>query len=170
MYYVCGFAYADVARPTPAFTEVLLLRKFSPVWQKGKYNGVGGKIESGETIHVAMAREFVEETGVQTDARSWELFHVERFHNGDIVYFMHTTVHRHRILDAVRNTMGKVEPAVAIEVGARTGNVVNGNKILMYNIRYLLVMSRTLLTDPEARHRWPVFDHAFGANVRLTGG
>ncbi len=51
--------------------KVLLLEKDKPQWMKGKFNGVGGKIESGESAHEAMRREFVEEIGFDI---SWELY------------------------------------------------------------------------------------------------
>ena len=55
--YVCGFLFsADRAR-------VLLIRKRRPAWQAGKLNGLGGKIEPGETPLDAMRREFREEAG-----------------------------------------------------------------------------------------------------------
>lgn len=56
--YVCGFLF-DLER-----TRVLLIRKRRPAWQAGKLNGVGGKIEPGETALDAMRREFHEETGL----------------------------------------------------------------------------------------------------------
>jgi len=49
-------------RGNPA-TEVLLGYKKSGFGQ-GKYTGFGGKIEPGETIRVAAARELAEETGI----------------------------------------------------------------------------------------------------------
>jgi len=56
--YVCGFLFsADGAR-------VVLIRKNRPAWQAGKLNGVGGKIEAGETPLDAIRREFAEETGL----------------------------------------------------------------------------------------------------------
>lgn len=73
--YVVGFTFS--AR------EVLLIRKNRPSWQAGKYNGIGGHIEPGETPDQAMTREFLEETGakgcwfefaVLTDKdRTWEV-------------------------------------------------------------------------------------------------
>ncbi|HLL90976.1 MAG TPA: NUDIX domain-containing protein [Tepidisphaeraceae bacterium] len=61
--YVCGFLFSD-DRAT-----VLLIRKRRPAWQAGKLNGVGGKIEPGETPADAMRREFHEEAGV--DRAAW---------------------------------------------------------------------------------------------------
>src|SRR5205823_2965059 len=41
--YACGFLFsADRA-------QVLLIRKRRPVWQCGKFNGIGGKLEAAET-------------------------------------------------------------------------------------------------------------------------
>ncbi len=55
---VVGFAF------TPSLRKVLLIRKNRPDWQAGFLNGVGGKIEPGETGLEAMVREFEEETGL----------------------------------------------------------------------------------------------------------
>jgi 8-oxo-dGTP diphosphatase len=43
--------------------RVVLIRKARPEWQAGRLNGVGGKVELGETKRIAMEREFFEETG-----------------------------------------------------------------------------------------------------------
>jgi len=59
--YVLGFCFSRDKE------EVVLIRKNRPEWQKGKLNGVGGKIEPEDAspLH-AMVREFKEETGVDT--------------------------------------------------------------------------------------------------------
>ena len=44
-------------------TKVLLIEKLRPDWMKGRWNGIGGKIEDGEDPHDAMDRECGEETG-----------------------------------------------------------------------------------------------------------
>jgi 8-oxo-dGTP diphosphatase len=62
--YVCGFLF------TPDRDRVLLIRKRRPAWQAGKLNGLGGKIEPGETALEAMRREFREEAGV--DVTEWQ--------------------------------------------------------------------------------------------------
>ncbi len=56
--YVVGFAFSEKA------DAVLLVKKLRPEWQKGHLNGVGGKIEEGETPAEAMNRECFEETGL----------------------------------------------------------------------------------------------------------
>jgi 8-oxo-dGTP diphosphatase len=68
--YVCGFlvtAPADGAWDPMGGGRVLLIRKARPEWQRGKLNGVGGKVEPGETPMAAMIREFTEEAGWETD-------------------------------------------------------------------------------------------------------
>jgi 8-oxo-dGTP diphosphatase len=62
--YVCGFLF------TPDRSKVLLIRKRRPAWQAGKLNGLGGKIEPGETRLDAMRREFREEAGI--DVPQWQ--------------------------------------------------------------------------------------------------
>ncbi len=48
-------------------TEILLIEKNRPRWQFGKFNGIGGKCKPDEPYHVAMVREFKEETGIDCD-------------------------------------------------------------------------------------------------------
>lgn len=63
--YVVGFAFDDLGR-------VALIKKLHPEWQAGKWNGIGGHIEDGETSKAAMEREFFEETGVRLDESLWQ--------------------------------------------------------------------------------------------------
>ena len=68
MKYVAGFMF-DATN-----AEVALIEKQRPEWQKGRLNGIGGKIEEGETPHQAMVREFEEEAGLKTEESDWHLF------------------------------------------------------------------------------------------------
>lgn len=54
--YVLGFVF------NKSFTKVVLIRKKRPEWQRNLLNGIGGKIEEGETSLDAMIRECREET------------------------------------------------------------------------------------------------------------
>lgn len=56
--YVVGFMFNENE------TDVLLIQKIKPMWQFGKMNGIGGKVEKHETFGRAMCREFQEETGI----------------------------------------------------------------------------------------------------------
>ncbi len=63
--YVTGFVFSKDLQ------HVVLLEKLSPAWQKGLLNGVGGKIEDGESPIQAMVRECEEETGVFISESNW---------------------------------------------------------------------------------------------------
>lgn len=62
-HYVLGFAFDDLGR-------VALIRKNKPDWQRGRWNGIGGKVEQ-EACFDAMEREVREETGVTVEAERW---------------------------------------------------------------------------------------------------
>ena len=64
--YVVGFLFRNNG------TEVALVRKLKPEWQRGRLNGIGGKIEPNEDSRAAMMREFAEETGANVD--DWRAF------------------------------------------------------------------------------------------------
>src|SRR6267378_2240649 len=92
MNYVCGFMMSY------DLMQFLLIRKTHPEWQKGKLNGIGGKLEKKqqltstkegdtdvwlyETPFEAMIREFYEETGIKTTRNRWRCFHIEEFDTG----------------------------------------------------------------------------------------
>ncbi len=64
--YVVGFLFDEKKQ------RVVVIKKNKPDWQKGKLNGVGGKIEPGELASVAMKREFLEEAGIEIE--NWTEF------------------------------------------------------------------------------------------------
>jgi 8-oxo-dGTP diphosphatase len=69
--YVLGFAFYKTC---PGPDRVVLIRKVRPVWQAGCLNGVGGKVNAGETQLDAMAREFQQEAGVWVEPTRWSYF------------------------------------------------------------------------------------------------
>ncbi|GAB4572422.1 MAG: 8-oxo-dGTP diphosphatase [Anaerolineae bacterium] len=63
--YTLGFIF-DASRQ-----HVLLIHKNRPAWQAGKINGVGGKLEPGESPLEGVQREVYEETGLRLPAGAW---------------------------------------------------------------------------------------------------
>lgn len=66
--YVTGFLFSNDTR------HVVLIKKINPKWQRGLFNGIGGKIEANESSIDAMVREFCEETGVITQQTDWTCY------------------------------------------------------------------------------------------------
>lgn len=64
--YVLGFAFDQ-------YGAVALIQKNRPDWQAGKWNGIGGHREPGETGHEAMSREFQEETSMIIGPTRWRM-------------------------------------------------------------------------------------------------
>jgi len=80
--YVLGFAFSEDKK------AVVLILKDKPDWQKGKWNGVGGKVElSDQSNAQAMVREFYEETGVQTELTDWKRFAELDFPEAEVFCF-----------------------------------------------------------------------------------
>jgi 8-oxo-dGTP diphosphatase len=84
--FVLGFRF----RVMLGQTQVALIRKRRPSWQAGKLNGIGGKVEAKDMgvwapQHVAMSREFLEETGVHVPPDQWRQFGTLE-HNGNPIY------------------------------------------------------------------------------------
>jgi 8-oxo-dGTP diphosphatase len=74
--FVNGFLFS------PGLEYVALIKKtHGPLGTIGKWNGIGGKVEPGESAHEAMAREFLEEAGVGFASGSWR--HYASVSDGD---------------------------------------------------------------------------------------
>ena len=84
--YVTGFLFSKDTR------YVVLIEKINPEWQRGLFNGIGGKVEVNESSIDAMVREFFEETGVNTHQADWTCYaNVYRESCYDVdVYFGHS--------------------------------------------------------------------------------
>ncbi len=79
-HWVVGFVFRNEK------SEVALVLKNRPEFQKGKLNGPGGKIEEGETPAQAMRREFKEETGA--DIQDWRAFALLKEEAGDVTFLV----------------------------------------------------------------------------------
>ena len=63
--YTLGFIF------DPTMGRVVLIEKQRPMWQKGKLNGIGGKIEKDERSIMCIVRETREESGIETSESEW---------------------------------------------------------------------------------------------------
>ncbi len=63
--YTVGFIF------DATITHILLMHKNRPDWQKGKMNGIGGRIEEVEESVACMVREAHEEVGLVTTTDQW---------------------------------------------------------------------------------------------------
>lgn len=67
-------------------SKILLLRKNNPDWQKGLYNGVGGKVDLDETPLEAIIRECQKEVGLKIS--NWNQIETIPLQSGvDLTYF-----------------------------------------------------------------------------------
>lgn len=99
--YVTGFLFSE------DLSHVVLIEKLAPEWQRGYCNGVGGKIEAGETPLHAMSREFEEETGVHIAPELWrcyakidrpDIYHLDVFMAVSDLAFEAKTVEKEKVV------------------------------------------------------------------------
>lgn len=128
--YVCGFLFMADGRPD-FLTDylVVLIRKNKPDWQRGLLNGVGGKIEPGESPEQAMVREFEEETGRPTSG--WLPLVTMSFPKA-VIHFFYLLSSQ---LVAVRSTTD--EPVEVL----RVGHLINWREDLIPNLHWLIPMA-----------------------------
>ncbi len=72
---------------SPDLSEVVLIEKLRPQAHKGQLNGLGGKVEPGESITECLIREVIEETGIQTDEEDWTQIGTLQFEEWDVEVF-----------------------------------------------------------------------------------
>ena len=139
-HYVTGFLFTKDSK------RVVLIKKLNPEWQRGLFNGVGGKREADETSLEAITREFKEETGVALDSREWVCFariHRSGFYDLDVYY-------AHSDLAFDTKTVEKEEVSL-LNVSELPGNMVP-------NLRWLI----PLALDKQADFSNPVLIQEIG--------
>lgn len=123
-FYVVGFLLDDRDR-------VVLIAKNRPGWMKGLRNGVGGKVEDGESVASAMRREFREETGlVVTD---WHCFLTYYYADG-IIWFYRAFVSAD-VLDQVTTTTDEL-----VEIW-QLGDLLQPGTPIVANLRWLVPLA-----------------------------
>ncbi len=139
--YVVGFML------DPTLNKVVLIRKQRPDWQKGKLNGVGGKVEENESPYDAMPREFREETGVET--HGWQLFAVYNFGDlgtpgslGEIYFYFYWLIG-----DVSKPKSVTDEQIVVMDV-----ETLSWRDDAIPNLRWLVQMARSMNLGEHARY------------------
>lgn len=133
--------------------RVLLINKSKPDWQRGKLNGVGGKVgdvDPLETPYDAMVREFREETGLDSEPGMWDLFCVLSGHvDGDPrlgrfrVHFFRAS---RRMLCFWLPTRTEDEVPEWVPIS----DVLSGKRPAIPNLRWLIPMAFI-----SSQHDWP---------------
>jgi 8-oxo-dGTP diphosphatase len=134
--YVAGFLFNKDR------DHVVLIRKQQPEWQKGRLNGIGGKVEPSD-IHSekAMSREFQEETGVWIEPTDWNMFCQYVWEDGIVCFYYH-----------IDSTNEKYNAAKTIEaeeiVKVPVAFVIHQHKSIIYNLKWLI----PLALDPSLQN------------------
>jgi len=143
--YVLGFCYNAEAScretqiGTSGFEMVLLIRKNKPNWQRGKLNGVGGKIEKGEHSRQAMTREFQEETGVVINPKKWSYFACMKGNGFEVHCF--AIADKQAFSEAQTIADEKIERHSVLWVASSTE--------VIPNLKFLVPMGADALYDPN---------------------
>lgn len=134
--YVLGFLF------DPGLHSVVLIEKLKPAWQAGKLNGVGGKVEQGEALDAAMAREFAEETGVRIRPQDWAQYATLTGADG-----RHFAVHVFYAVNVLFRDASTVE-AEKVRLAA-TVDVVRGGHLTIGNVPWLVAMAIAVASGRE---------------------
>ncbi len=119
--------------------DVVLIRKTHPAWQCGKLNGVGGRMEPGETPQQAMAREFEEEAGVNTEPDSWRLF-LHAVYGASEIFFLCRQIHFPR--ECPITMTDEIVCRVNVTSAILGRNVDTGVEIpVLPNLRWIIAMA-----------------------------
>jgi len=136
-HYVLGFMFNKDK------SKVALIKKNRPDWQRGKLNGIGGKIFSGgkdgyETAEQAMYREFKEETGYPIFPMAWK-FYAKMF-NDDFQVDVFAAIGDLSILETMTD-----EKVVILKVK----DITKSRKKLISNLPWLIEMAIDFLNNGE---------------------
>lgn len=161
MKYVCGFLFDSTLQ-----NVALILKNRGPANMAGHLNGIGGKIERGESPRSAQSREFFEETGVMVPLHDWNCFHTERYYTDTtqdrptdpVVYFMAAKsldAHLVRTMeDEMVELYGAVPELLSLSVDKYGLPEYLRGEVAppMYNLGYLIPMALCWLARPLDRY------------------
>ncbi len=133
--FVTGFLFNS------ALNQVVLIKKNKPKWMAGKLNGVGGKIEEGESPIEAMQREFLEEAGATVIF--WNPFAVLTNKNNDHTIHYFVSVSSQLMLTDVVETMTPEEIVIRDVRGCTQDSRNSYSGFVMDNMAWLMTMALT---------------------------
>jgi 8-oxo-dGTP diphosphatase len=153
-YYVCGFLFTPINHPLLGVVDVkvALIKKNRPKWQAGLYNGIGGKVEPGETPHLAIRREFWEETGTTID--NWKPF-CTLIHSAVMSKSMPSgpwTVYFFKAFEVATLQSPTDEEVKWWDVRAIANRL---NNYFVPNLQWLIPMAMEDITAEVQQHNWP---------------
>lgn len=134
--YVVGFPY------DPDTDSIALILKTHPKEQAGLYNGVGGRIEIGESPVQAMVREAFEEANLETSKDNWLKFHYERHVSGTCLHFYICACTPYQWQHTQTTTEEEVHKFHLSKLP----------KKMMYNLHWLIPMGLCYLNHPQHRY------------------
>lgn len=141
--YSCGLLF------NASKTRVVVIRKeHGPEHLLGKWNGVGGKIEDGESPEEAMSREFQEETSVVVVPTSWTNFldlHESAKHAAWVVYFFYAVVDEVVFTSVHTTTDEQVSYTIVEDVVSATH--------LVPNLRWIIPMALSHLESGVKKYQ-----------------
>jgi 8-oxo-dGTP diphosphatase len=138
MNFTLGFVFDS------SLSHVLLIHKVRPAWQAGRINGVGGKLESGESPASGIEREVQEESGLHIPQPDW--IHVADIRSRDWLVYVFTAIYSGDPADAQSITD---EPVNWHPVGALPDGIIS-------NLTWLIPLCLDRL-----RHGTPVMCTAY---------
>ncbi|PJE64304.1 MAG: hypothetical protein COU90_02535 [Candidatus Ryanbacteria bacterium CG10_big_fil_rev_8_21_14_0_10_43_42] len=132
--YTLGFVF------NTDLSKVLLMEKQHPDWQRGKYNGIGGKIEEGEESRACIVREIEEESGLSTEEADWIYIGVLKAE--EYVVDVYALVYMGARTDAVTTTDERVEWFSTVSLPDK----------VIPNLRWMVPFALDKITNKEVRH------------------
>ena len=148
--YAVGFLFSSDRR------RVLLIEKTHPRWQAGKLNGVGGRVEEGESACAAMVREMEEEADLLFAESDFSLFLILESDACRVHFFQAVGVPEEAF-----QPRGSDEPLRVVEVDCLPSNTLP-------TLRWAIPLSLDTISFPVVLHDKRVFSKADLADPRTS--
>lgn len=123
--------------------RVVLIQKKKPEWQLNRFNGVGGKVEDGETAPDAMEREFNEEAGI--GFLPWTSFATLKGEGWEVECFYHHTDNLLMAKTQYDDTDNIPEPVFKCDADCPPLGTIP-------NVRWLIQMALSMTRGETCRH------------------